>query len=128
MRSGTPSLAFSVASVIFGISPHFVYLQRAQNKMSGPFEIGVGTIARLISCSNCQADYGQSDEFCGGCAHKKLNHKLVRVVEQYEHEDPAMETPCFIVSSLDGEIHIEGIRMWELERPNPLEELASQAE
>ncbi|HUW11072.1 MAG TPA: hypothetical protein VM537_15180 [Anaerolineae bacterium] len=100
--------------------------------MSEAFEIKVGTIGRLISCDNCVADHGkpeiwENEEVCPDCAHGTMRRKIVRVIEQYKHKELAMETPCFVVSSLDSETHIEGIRMWDLERISPLELLALQA-
>ena len=91
------------------------------------FEIKVGIIARLISCDNCRDDYGDCNSN-DPCSHRALSRKLIRVIEQYKHEDPGMETPCYVVSSLDGETHIEGIRMWDLEELSPLERLAGSAE
>lgn len=89
------------------------------------FEIGVGVIARLIACDNCDLCDQPVEDPCG---HGRNNHKLVEVVEEYPHEDPAMETPCYVVRVLCGEELVDEVRMWDLERPSPLEELAQQAE
>jgi len=93
--------------------------------MSGPFEIGIGTVAKLIACDNCDCCAGTDDPPCG---HGRNNHKLVEIVEEYPHEDPAMETPCYVVRVISSDVLLDGIRMWDVERPSPLEELASSAE
>jgi hypothetical protein len=90
------------------------------------FEIKLGTIAKLVACDNCDlCDWDEDDD---PCDHGRNNHKLVEVVEESPHEDPAMETPCYVVRVLQtGEI-LDDIRMWDIERPSPLEELAQTAE
>ena len=103
--------------------------------MSEPFEIKVGTIGRLIACDNCDCCYSPSlpSEQKHGvdwepCDHGRNNRKLVEIIEQYEHEDPAMETPCFVVRNICSDETMDEVRMWDLARPAPLEQLALQAE
>ena len=85
------------------------------------FKIKVGTIARLIACDNC--DNPVEDP----CSHGRNNYELVEVVKQYEHEDPAMETPCYEVRVFSSGEDLDGVRLWDLVRLTPLEELAAAA-
>jgi len=81
------------------------------------FEIGVGTTARLIACDNCPL----CDDDEVGCVHGRLNGKLVEVIKQYATPS---ETLLFAVRVVSTGEETDNIRLWDLERMSPLEQLA----
>lgn len=89
------------------------------------FEIKVGTIAKLIACDNCGLE--EDECFTDPCSHGRNNHKLVEILEEYPHEDSAMETPCYTVRVLSTGELLDEVRLWDFARPSALEALALQA-
>ena len=82
-------------------------------------------MGRLIACDNCDC-CELTDQ--APCSHGQHNHKLVEVLREYPHPDPTMETPCYEVRVVGSEVVMDEIRMWDLVRPAPLEQLALEAE